>query len=136
MLRNLRITVAVSSLVACMLLATMWVQSYLKPGYVNTPRVAIGSQYGSMGFAIYRANYGVWRAGQSSSLSATWFPSWKFEIYSNWYFFAMRVPHLFLLGLASAFAVTSLIKWHFSLRTLLIAMTVIAAWLGLIVSTI
>jgi hypothetical protein len=48
-------------------------------------------------------------------------------------FFGIIVPHLGLASIAALIAPVSYVPWRFSLRTLLIATTLIAVGLGLIV---
>ena len=46
---------------------------------------------------------------------------------------SLSIPHWFAVALAATFAATPWLRWRFSLRTLLIAITLVALVLGLVV---
>ena len=106
MLRCLRITVSVISLVAGMLLIALWLRSSASADFYGVKSSSLFLQTGNGRISVQQ--------------EAHFFPYW--------------IPVLLTGTLAAVLGIRSPIK--FSLRTLLIAMTVIAAWLGLIASLI
>ncbi len=57
---------------------------------------------------------------------------WRWETSKTGRFFAY-IPHWFVIILAATSGIVPWLRWHFSLRTLLIATTLIALVLGLAV---
>ena len=149
MFRYLRITVAVSSLVACMLLLALWVRSYSRVGIVTLglsagPGYMFGSLKGELSAARFKRREGAVSLGWSAWTNPVdWRRTWEGSPSSEFCgvrygSFFVAVPHGFIVVptfiLAAALGVRR--PFQFSLRALLIAMTIIAAWLGLIVSLI
>lgn len=154
MLRFLRIAVSALFLVGYILLIVLWIRSYYWRDEVRwncVPSrsivVAFDSLHGKIGFRVYSWPY----AGPRWEVHSSWFYRVKGET-----FFTQRVPSilgfgfratskdiavvvpywfLVFLSAALAFALWHKYKkkWQFSLRELLIAMTVVAVVLGLIV---
>lgn len=139
MLRYLRITAAVTSLVACMLLIGLWVRSYWhKTTIISSSQISawvVGSWEGRL--TIIVVNDPLMESGWVFT-DAKVQPRTKARIFRKFEWFAhpdeFMVPCWFPVLLTGALAVTLGIRRpvHFSLRTLLIAMTIIAIWLGLI----
>ena len=141
MLRPLRIAVSVVSGICCVLMIVLWVRSYwrrdLISGHTTNRWFVIESVSGHV--ALMSQN-------DASGISTTWrFDSWGPHTRR----FGVRInDHLVVRywSLAFSFAVlavtpwlsallanASQARWRFSLRTLLIATTLVAAVLGLIV---
>jgi hypothetical protein len=143
-LKYLRIAVTALSLTACVLLVALWVRSYRWLDNVNVSTAgttALHSFDGAIGF-VY--------SGRSSSPGVTSVSAKELrpltektsgEKTTNWYFdwnrtgTAVRCPHWFVTLLLGIFAAVPWLHWNkrFSLRTLLIATTLVAVGLGLIV---
>ena len=142
--RKLRIAWSVGWGIACVLLVVLWVRSYIQSkGAVigdrvthidsNRRMVSVWSRNGVVTFSV--ANQGTgYRNGweilfvQDSYLG--------FGSVSNGLTYSLQLPHYFpvvLFGIIAASPWLPLIRWRFSLRTLLIATTIIAVVLGLIV---
>ena len=121
--RYLRITVAVISLVACMLLIALWVRSYWWSTTFTIPLLSPSTlqEVVSTGGRI-RCYLPIPPANNHLSGVPNSF------VLPYWF------PVLFTAVLAAALGIRR--PFQFSLRTLLIAMTIIAVWLGLIVSLI
>ena len=138
-LRYLRITFAAASLVACMLLIAFWVRSYSRTDAFR-------------GWGVSQQGQLVYLAGNDPNVSSLfrrgWHTPWVyiraqpgnyrifrgFDLTRN----TLSVPHWFPVLLTGTLAAVLGIRrpFQFSLRTLLITMTIIAVWLGLIVSLI
>jgi hypothetical protein len=131
--------------ITCLLLIVLWVRSY--------PKTDTLSRYGS--------NRNVWQfRSYSGTVSVNYVkvpslvldPSevgweyWRLEVRDgltenmfDWTFLAnpkrirIRIPNLLLIFLSAALASLPWIRWRFSLRTLLIATTLVAVVLGMIV---
>ena len=137
-IRYLRIAVTALSLTACVLLIALWVRSYWWWDRIYRVSAAsrlqsIGSNRGTVRFesSHFRFRPHTWR----------YFSNPDYEMYESfrWHFINgngyIQVPH-WLIVLIGAGAAT--VPWihrlrRFSLRTLLIAMTLIAVGLGIIV---
>ena len=153
MLKYLRIAVTVLSLTACVLLIALWVRSYSRWDSPFGPilrdwNVQINSLKGRLFIGTYHQprtsdsswNWRTFRAGHLSEWGATGTVAWSFErhvgalgfgvVKSNRMHF-VYVPYWFLAALVAA-APWFKVPRHFSLRTLLIAMTLVAVVLGLI----
>ena len=163
MLRYLRITVSVISLVACMLLIALWLRSYwwidVIYGDANVSySLNLTCEYGRLQF--YATNHTFdrpfrhtsWRLSDDQIDSIREWSSWQCRkeavydpsarvdgwdkthspFYITW---VLSVPHWFPVLLTGMLAAALGIRrpFQYSLRTLLIAMTITAAWLGLIV---
>ena len=147
MLRYLRIAVSVLSLVACMLLIALWARSNtwadsVSGGFIPQRAFSVWSERGVIRFTyIHTPSQIQWRFRTAVAyLSRSGFSRY----YYFWpppqitYHVQAAVPYglpVILTGiLAAVFGIRR--PFQFSLRTLLIAMTIIAVWLGLIVSLI
>ena len=139
MLRYLRITVTGVSVVACLLLIAVWAVSYSWPirayaTFQNFPSISLISRDGVAGFSLYHVNFDSPEWDVYIDDDQIDLDSWSLEVDRGHQFVTM--PHWFLLSIIAAIAGVPWIKSRFSLRTMLIAMAIIAAWLGLIVSTL
>jgi hypothetical protein len=140
--RKLRIAWSVVCGIACVLLIALWVRSYgtgdvLNERITKTHAFTLVSQQGFCGALLFDPTvHASPKWGLISVSSPTWqSPSWDFAIHSksDRYVQAM-VPWWFVvLSVAIMSIITPRLKWRFSLRTLLIATTLVAVVLGLIV---
>jgi hypothetical protein len=150
MLKYLRIAVTVLSLTACMLLVALWVRSYwlsegLHVQLAESRPIDFFSMCGSVevsgGYDLssdHTFKPGTWRyySGKttpedSSDLSRE--NLIKFSSRLDWDNYFIRAPHWALMLLCIPVAIIPWLRWRFSLRTLLIATTLVAVGLGLIV---
>jgi hypothetical protein len=149
MLKYLRIAVTAFSLTACVLLVALWVRSYWR-----WEHVALGATPGQ-GFLVASANgaplfqyddaYGTawrrikWHVHSAPTPEQPFGERRRILKGFDWHTFgsgfALSVPYWFLVVLAIALAAVPWFPWsrRFSLRTLLIATTLIAMGLGIIV---
>jgi hypothetical protein len=158
--RNLRIAWSVGWGVVCLSLIALWIRSYsqwdnicAKPNtehYIMCRSVCGQLSVGYLGelmktrptfeWAIYSnptidngwvtANFGP---GSKSLVSLELSEQMGFNIYVNAGDREVTVPHWFLAMLTALVAAISWLPWRFSLRTLLIIMTLVAVGLGLAV---
>lgn len=130
-----------------MLLIALWVRSYAYRDEVGVP-------YGAFGYVMIRSypgfllHYVLFDTPQVDyypyriSFEPLYKPpplSWRtmvpgIHLLHDPQEMQVELPFWFLTLVTGAFMYLPWVKWHFSLRTLLIAMTVISALLGLIVS--
>jgi hypothetical protein len=154
MKRRLRIAVSVFFAVAAVLLCVLWVRSYWWRDRIVIPLTAartlrVDSDHGKFQFETYGKGMGEWylslTAIAHTEISAAWksFTSspepqdrqqWRWEETHTGRFF-VYVPHWFLVLLTASIAIiTAAAPWigrHFSRRTMLIAVTLLAVLLGL-----
>ena len=154
MLRYLRIAVTLLSLTACVLLIALWVRSYWHHDIVRVP---VSSNYILEAFQIRgRATFEVF---DNSSLVSPFrnpggWMSAPLKGSPNWADWELRtatwglntpgargvdvtVPHWFLILVIALLATLTWmpwLPWRFSLRTLLIATTLVAVALGIVVA--
>jgi hypothetical protein len=123
---------------ACVLLAALWVRSYWW-----TEKLACRT-YFSYGFILDSAggHIGFYypstgKAWQRSSVRTVDDPVWEFnkQVESNWEY-SIIVPHWLFIWVSAAFAAAPSMRLLklFSLRTLLIATTLVAVALGIVVA--
>jgi hypothetical protein len=150
--RKLRIAWSVACVVACVLLIVLWVRSKTSRDRIVIPlRVTrflrIDSSHGMIKFETYGQGMGEMSFSTTSlshaDISTAWkqFTSapepqdrkkWRWEVSRTGRFF-VYLPHWFPVTILTAFAIAPWVPWRFSLRTLLIATTLVAVVLGLIV---
>jgi hypothetical protein len=156
-LRYLRLAFSATCLIACVLLIALWVRSYWENdmGYfpLSTHRmVVLGSDSGSIGVSSYLPialqNTRPWRTGivltgwgrltlritHPRDRTYPYFAAGSDDIYLH-----VRFPHWIAVFFASTLAALPWLPWwskRFSLRTLLIATTLVAVVLGLAVWSI
>jgi hypothetical protein len=139
--RKLRIAWSVACGVLCLLLIALWVRSYWRYNalFVPQPKLEIQSIYGVLwacdpGPDFKISNWFLSDKDAAGLEKSQIFPSVKslgtFHLYPT-----LAVPYWFLALIAATFGVIPWLPWStsFSLRTLLIGMTAVAAILGLIV---
>jgi hypothetical protein len=142
-LRLLRITWTAGCAVVCLLLIVLWVRSYTKwdqawIGGFGAHR--IGSLRGCIEFyssqSIPFARPGSWGVNVGSA-DTHFFTTWGFAL-PHTAFNDIRIifPHWLPIALSLALAVAPWLKesWRFSLRTLLIAVTLLAVLLGAVIA--
>jgi hypothetical protein len=145
MLKYLRIAVTALSLTACMLLVALWMQSYTWTDLVfgskaNSPiEVAAWSQQGQLGFTSTTYVSEIPHINEFGVRSETDFilPRGKFLGFGYYYqktHVFLMAPYWFAILTTIGLAAAPWIKWRFSLRTLLIATTLVAVGLGIIVA--
>ena len=154
--RKLRIAWSVFWGVAAVLIIVLWVRSYGKwdtlsyytdPYNQNTTPLQADLESWRGVCSLYAEPSGEFeelpffqRWTHSVKTPPVWLPQphWKFQIGTEHYRHEYRAPHWFFVVLASACAPIPWIIWQpgrFSLRTLLIATTLVAFVLGLIAWT-
>ena len=133
--RKLRIAWSVVCLVACVLLIVLWVRSYFACDtlqiYFNSQTFRLDHLHGVMyGRTTLSKNsgpdYWLLDTGQPQRLGKT-------HIFPTVGGFGAFVPFWCPALLAGILAAAPWLHWHFSLRTLLIATTLVAVVLGAIV---
>ena len=140
--RKLRIAWSVFWGVAAVLLTVVWVRSYWWSDvvWVITPMCDARADSANGGTTIYifvdseREVANEWNRNSYRHNTAMRLPNatWKFDIYVTRRGLDASLPHWFYLLLTSLVAAASWIR-RFTLRTLLIATTLVALVLGLIV---
>ena len=141
--RKLRIAFSATCGIACMLLIVLWVRSYRLNGDWKSALGVMG--WSSKGRIVMLpapqllARLGYPASSQDIDMNVTFeiepfdsplgFHVW-WSTSSEW---VLQVPHWFTVLLMGTIGAAPWLRWSFSLRTLLIATTLIAVVLGLIV---
>ena len=143
MLKYLRIAVTAFSLAACTLLMALWVRSYWwwdSLDYKLHPKcaVAVDSAWGRVGFSLYRATGGEWnyfasRLDNGPPALSLDIPPTGIGVVTGAIGTAVYVHLWMLVVVFAALAAVSWLRWRFSLRTLLIGMTLVGMGLATIV---
>jgi hypothetical protein len=152
--RKLRIAFSATCLIACALLIVLWVRSYWWRDMIDARHPHFGSAYiaslqGKLRISVFREHrqrrddFGRWGVNSApadrmaADLERSPMPKREralgFEIVNYWNPFAFAIPFWFLVPLVGTIAVAPWLRLRFRLRTLLIAMTLVAVVLGLIV---
>jgi hypothetical protein len=135
-LRYLRIAFSATFLIACVLLIVLWVRSYWWVSHAYGPitsnqMVECHSFFGQVwiGPPTYRFGDGPWDFSEEPS------HAWKQPIMFLQRSTGLVIPYWLLTVIVSATAASPWIRWsnRFSLRTLLIATTLVAVVLGIVV---
>jgi hypothetical protein len=140
--RKLQIAWSVVCGIACVLLIALWVRSYWWVDQILGPvfgkRFAAGSMPGALVMGISSDRPISWRLGSNHSDEWLRLGDYPSRIWGMFHFehFSFVAPYWFLILLTAAIAAAPWLRWpkRFSLRTLLIAMTLVAVVLGLIVA--
>jgi hypothetical protein len=140
LVRALRITWTAVWGIAAVLLVTMWVRSYWWAEEVTVPvpggqSIGLSTAPGSMAVVI-NPSWGTPPWIVINTVVDEWIPTdyehsrvgGYFGSHANW----VRAPFWFSLLIVAMFATLPWLSWHFSIRTLLIATTLVAVALGLI----
>jgi hypothetical protein len=141
--RKLRIAWSVVCGIACVSLIALWVRSYWWCDIIEGPLTRssgfrLASQSGDVSCSKYPGSKAEW-AKRSIEMDVIrsrlgWNPSgfyWSWELGP-----IIQIPHWFLLGIIATLAVLPWRPCRFSLRTLLIATTLVASVLGLVVAVL
>lgn len=139
--RKLRIAWSVAFGIVCLLLIVMWVRSYSRDDFVSGPVsnlrfFDLNSHKGRVAIAWVRMpGFNMqWRVYSFQSglekMSSAW---WHFRFDKPSRSWEIAVPYWFNVALAAAVTALPWLRWRFSLRTLLVAMTLAAVGLGAIV---
>jgi hypothetical protein len=147
MLKYLRIAVTVLSLTACVLLIALWVRSqgkwdHIRGSISSHNKLAFNSACGKL--SISHSQFPRWHEWRRYSFALvdlqtheipSGIRSAKFGFALNKDRHRLVMPYWFLILLTATFTAAPWIHWskRFSLRTLLIATTVVALALGIIV---
>jgi hypothetical protein len=157
-LRYLRIAFSATCLVACVLLVVLWVRSYWWTDWFHiqtrTGLIQLQSMRGRLKCTVSTpspqkmshpwAFSHYWIGNRPSQVMATWdadTPFWALVRYDPAFktpTHVSTIPTWFAVLLSASLAIATSawirhLRWRFSLRTLLIATTLVAAVLGLIV---
>jgi hypothetical protein len=140
--RKLRIAWSVAWGVVAMLLCVLWVRSRYTFDFVNVPLPGTSGLYvmsreGGLGFLVGQVR-DVWSIGTLPPPSPISSLPYKRALGFLQYLktagaIRVRAPHLLFLLLSAAAISAPWLRWRFSLRTLLIATTLVAVAMGLIV---
>jgi hypothetical protein len=144
-LRYLRIAFSATCLTACVLLIVLWVRSYwlVDLSELQLPKGRISSITSTPGHLTLSWNqptilpsgtYAIADYRTKSMAAAPWAlfyfaEGFRFDRYE------CRVPYWFAVLIMGPLAATPWLRWRFSLRTLLVATTLVAVVLGVIVYT-
>jgi hypothetical protein len=139
--RKLRIALSAVCGIVCLLLVVLWVRSYwwadtLKGGVYRPVVLFLHSSNGRIALLRVANSNPSWRAlsdrpsAQSSGLHGA--PMWQYGKKPNgeWY---VVVPQWFPVLVTGTLVAAPWLRWRFSLRTLLIATTLVAVGLGVAV---
>jgi|tagenome__1003787_1003787.scaffolds.fasta_scaffold19222441_1 hypothetical protein len=138
-LRKLRIAWSVFWGLACVLLIVLWVRSYEYylityngPGF-GSAVLGLDSKPGSLTIGV--DDGGDMHPWSVRSIDLTAFGREPLPALSAWGvdLNAVRMPYWFATSLSILLATLSWLRWRFSLRTLLIATTLVAVVLGVVV---
>ena len=142
MRRYLRITTSLLCVTACVLLIVLWVRSYWADtwvmGYLSSTRLfGVGSQAGQMTLVsvpekVTAGTYAGWGIRVFPQRNHWLVPHMGFAFQLDRTELHAFVPHWFLVMVAGSFAALPWIRWRFSLRSTLIAMTLVSVLLGII----
>jgi hypothetical protein len=134
-IRNLKIAVSAASILACVFVLALWVRSHRVHDsftWNGGRRLTIGSDHGQMRVLVGRAFTNEpllrWESGM------TMLP----DDIGRWHFQASRqqilvaFPHRLPVTISILLAAAPWIHWRFSLRSVLIAITIAAIVLGLL----
>jgi hypothetical protein len=148
--RKLRITWSICCGILCLLLIGLWVRSYWRWdnvawGISAQQGLLVSSQSGAMTFT-YRDLNGTevslvkWQVLTQDSPDTNLLPIGGIEESWAGFLFLLGedavfvvVPYWFLVPLAIAFVAVPWVSWRFSLRTLLMALAVVALLLGALI---
>jgi hypothetical protein len=144
MLRYLRIAFSVTCGILCLVLIVMWVTSYVTHYRVRgySVGVEVALQYGVLYFERLDVSPipGVIYPFADVSSDPAWVlraegypPEFSSLVHFGMRYGSFAIPIWSLMLVSGSFAFSPWIRWRFSLRTLLIAMTLVAVSLGAIV---
>jgi hypothetical protein len=139
--RKLRIAFSAICIIVCVLLLVLWVRSYGRVDQAqckisNTSVFVVVSMLGGLFFStmetvddsIVSSFYTDKISSEEERITLSY---WQLSLIGPTKF--VGVPHWFLATVCGVISILPWLRWRFSLRTLLIAMTLVAAVLGLLV---
>jgi len=143
LLKTLRIAVTAVSLLVCALLIVLWVRSYFcfDDLYLHFHRfpdysVEFTSWEGTISTDVFPEIFSegnvIEHQHYAESPRPEFIRPWFYLGSDDFYILVVFVPHWFLVTIFAAFAAVPWIKWRFSLRTLLIVLTLFAVFFGMI----
>src|SRR4051794_10853605 len=153
-LRYLRIACSATCLVACVLLIVLWVRSYWTWDILSySPYIDVDSNADEEEREVYFESWrgvcsvytdelGEWepapffeRWEHTIKAPPVWLPQkqWSLQFSKPGTRHECKVPHWFAVVLFTILATLPWVRWRFTLRTLLIATTLVAVVLGLVV---
>lgn len=143
MFRYLRIAVSVACLIACVLMLALWARSYswadtasvrfagsrtyLLQSIDGNVRCAISATRGAAGIHFRKQRPEIIREGGEGLPAVPGLRAARVDEQQAW----RVVPHWFITALLALVATIPWLRWHFSLRILLVATTLVAVILGL-----
>jgi hypothetical protein len=139
--RKLRIAWSVVCAIACVLLIALWVRSYrYQDGVMYNPSpynsYSVSSAIGAVRIGYHmqsgydlKQEYGTWKI-LNYAVDENTETGWGFKR-SAWADWNLSIPIFVVLTLVATLGLILLQRWSFSLRTLLIATTLVAVVLGL-----
>jgi hypothetical protein len=135
--RTLKTGVSAVGALACLLLVVLWVRSHWiadRVSWNGWGRVAVTSMKGQIRVSTSRKAFVggpllQWKMAAMGSMMPDNLRNWSFRFYPDGTF--ATVPHRLPIALFAFFAVAPWLRWRYSLRTLLIAITVVSLVLGL-----
>jgi hypothetical protein len=139
--RKLRVAWSVGWGILCVLLIVLWVRSYWRMDsawlhFSNPNALRFNSTAGQLRMEAYH-NEGSWayepKLLDSTPIDYSHVPLPKFGIELNSAYVVLLLPHWLKGLICLALAAVPWLNWRFSLRTLLIVMTLVAVGLGAIV---
>jgi hypothetical protein len=148
--RKLRFAWSVACDIACVLLIALWVRSYwwtdafdlqVATSHPLYLRSAPGCCTLFTGYDIASERHapGFWQLRHNYIDPKIRYWSWLAFSYDSYWdnlYLVLVIPHWLLALASAALGAVPWIRWHFSLRTLLIATTLVAVVLGLVVWSI
>ena len=145
MSKYLRIAVTALSLTACVMLVALWVRSYSRDpvGFVRAFGIACGSHDGAWSL-VYPEHFAadpdvvrVWVSyltPKSEPVPIAWtVDSYGFRFWGSRPMWIVIISYAYPVVFFGTLTFAPWLRWRFSLRTLLIATTLVAVVLGLIV---
>jgi 4-amino-4-deoxy-L-arabinose transferase-like glycosyltransferase len=132
MWKYLKVAVTAVSLLVCVLLVALWVRSY---SYWDYYPLEIDDEFFSMMsvngmFAVIKDDVPYFVDKDRDESVDPSEPPWWFESKDD--VLVVIAPHWFYATIFAAIAAIPWMKWRFSLRTLLIVMTLFAVFFGMI----
>ena len=129
--RKLRIAWSVGWGFICLLLIVLWVRSYSVYDRAYAPRFGVLSDNGGVRLWVGTSPQINGWAFRSDRVSFDRSP--KLYYFANQDFAEIAIPYWLLLMMPLAISAVTWLPWRFSLRTLLIATTLVAVLLGIVI---
>jgi hypothetical protein len=145
--RRLRIAFSVVCGILCLLLIVLWVRSHgaedrLTGNFAGSHWFRVYSSHGCLVYYVpgtpgppsmyaWQPNFGseFWLEASDGRIASV--PRVRLHREEDW----VTLPYWFLVGLCAVVAATPWLRWRFSVRTLLIAITILALALGNLIAT-